>query len=154
MKKIFGFALVLIPSILSADYCAEQYFCVADSSVGFSFQPLSNKWIANGFNIEDKKYIISASPEKGYEYQVTKLGEYRVSLCKNRFNEHGFLLCSIPMKDVSFKFNKKNGRYMLSYSKGYYNVVSGFVPGSDDESDTPYLEIGKCSSLNSCPTDK
>ena len=41
-----------------------------------------------------------------------------------------------------FRFNKNNGRYLYSFPYGYYDVLP---PRIDGESDTPLIEIGKCS---------
>jgi hypothetical protein len=133
---------------------AEQYFCVADSSVGFSYNPSNIKWEQASFNVSDKKYIISKrtpdSPEPVFqvagEFQVMRVGENNpIAQCKQGFNENGFLQCDGIFGEI--RFNKDNGRYILSYLGGYFNVVPGKNKITDSTSDTPLIEIGKCSPL-------
>jgi hypothetical protein len=121
----------------------EQYLCVTEKSSGFSFDARSGSWNSTTFRIE-AKYLIARSREPGYMFQVTKIGDtYSTANCKEGFNEPGYLFCYGVGGE--FKFNKKNGRFLNVHSLGYFNVVPGVNNSTDQSSDTPYIEIGKCS---------
>ena len=129
-------AISLFCSPVVAD--AQQYLCVVERAVGFAYK--SNSWENAHFKTENK-YIISKGDGKGYK--VTKVGDKNELVsCEKDFNEFGYLFCSgLP----EFKFNKNNGRFLLAYLLGYYNVLPQQNKITDENSDTPYLEIGRCS---------
>jgi len=139
-KTILAIFFILVASIVHA----EQYLCIADSAVGFSFNKTTKMWERTNFSINDFKYVISESKLKDLAYQITQMG-YNIphSFCKDSFNEYGFLNCS---GFGEFKFNKKNGRFISSYLIGYYNVLPEMNNITDENSgDTPSITIGKCS---------
>ena len=120
---------------------AEQYLCVVDKAVGFSYDKVTKEWNNTNFNA-NSKYLISEGDGslKDAVWQITEVGNSFPSIgCKRDFNDYGILLCSDLISD--FRFNKRNGRFLHTYPIGYYNVL----PGEDEGTDTPSLEIGKCS---------
>lgn len=123
----------------------EKYLCVPDLATGFRYNKSSRGWEQANFKT-DHKYIISKSDDKKSTYfKVNKIGEiYPWWGCAEGFNESGFLFCSGIGGE--FKFNKKNGRYILANLIGYFVVLSDspLFP-TDEKSDTPFIEIGKCS---------
>ena len=122
---------------------AEQYLCLAENSSGFSFNTHSGTWISTTFRTDDK-YLIAPSKNPAHAFQVTRIGENSPSAnCEDGFNEAGYLFCKGPAGE--FKFNKKNGRFLKVFSFGYFNVVPGMNDTTDESSDTPYVQIGKCS---------
>lgn len=121
----------------------EKYLCVSDRSTGFRYDESSKSWEQARFKA-NRKYIISKSDDKEYTFKVIRIGEnYPICYCMQGFNEPGYLFCQGPGGD--FRFNKKNGRYILIYSIGYYNVLPDSMFLTDENSDTPFIEIGKCS---------
>ena len=119
---------------------AQQYLCVAEKSAGFAFDERTKDWKATTFRT-DAKYLIAPGRTREHAFQVTKVGEDSAFwFCKAGFNENGYLYCDGP---GPFKFNKRNGRFLSGFLFGYINVA----PGTDERSDTPNLEIGKCSPL-------
>ena len=137
--KYHFLVLLLVSSICSA----EQYICIAETSAGFNYSETSKKWESTRFNTE-KKYIISESDSEYYAREVVRIGsDYPVASCVEGFNSHGYLLCSSSFHD--FRFQKENGRYLISYFGGYYNVMPSLNEITDSTSDTPFMEIGKCS---------
>lgn len=140
-----GFLLLvaaLVPTIVHAD----QYLCIADSSVGFSFNKGTKSWERANFRVGENKYVLSGPKSEGAAYLLTRMGsQFAEAQCEKGFNDPGYLFCSGFGGD--FKFNRRNGRYLKTYTVGYFNVVPGVNEVTDENSDTPYLEIGKCSSF-------
>lgn len=121
----------------------EKYLCVVEQATGFAYDENSKTWVGTKFKA-DSKYIISKSDDKEYRFKVTKVGEdHSTCECKEGFNEYGYLLCECWTGQ--FKFNKNNGRFIMAHPFGYYNVLPGAKKFTDKNSDTPFMEIGKCS---------
>jgi Na+-translocating ferredoxin:NAD+ oxidoreductase RnfG subunit len=144
MSKVIIVILAAICVLLSGiAYTSEQYICTADKATGFSYNKSLKQWQSTHFKT-DTKYIISMSDNKSLaEFVVRKVGDSEPTIyCKDSFNEAGYLHC----EDITtFKFNRKNGRYISVNLLGYFNVIPGLNKITDENSDTPYLEIGKCS---------
>jgi len=69
--------------------------------------------------------------------------DYPMAKCKDDFNEFGYLFCQ--GSEDTFKFNRKNGRFLSVYAFGYFNVLPEVNEITDKSSATPSMEIGKCS---------
>lgn len=124
-------------------YAGEQYLCTADRASGFWFNKSSKEWEHTTFKA-NSKYVISKPDDGSSAFVVREIGrDFPNAWCKDTFNEAGFLLCEGIGGD--FKFNRKNGRFISAHLLGYFNVVPGVNEITDTTSDTPYLEIGKCS---------
>ena len=128
----------------------DQYLCIAKQSTGFSFNENSGQWEPTNFNVDEKKYVISKiGKDETYSivkkaYKVVRSGKDRPSfLCEVEFNKHGFIQCE--SLSGSFRFSNKNGRYLITYTFGYYNVVPEINKRTDKDSRNPFLEIGTCS---------
>ena len=95
----------------------------------------------------ENKYILKKCSNSECVYKVTKYGDdnsFFKSYCHEDFNKKGLLFCEGLIS--SFRFNKNNGRFINCKHFGYIEV--NVLPGLRDEnSDTPYFEIGKCSSF-------
>lgn len=137
---------ILIPIILiilnySFVFAEDQCLCVTNLATGFSYDNSLKQWKNANFEI-DTKYIVSKAKEDGFAFVVRRIGEdYPIAKCKNTYNKYGYLFCE--GFGTKFKLNRKNNRFIYIYDLGYYNVVSGL--NTDEKSDTPYMEIGKCS---------
>jgi len=148
MKSLLGnLGVILIIGITIFGYGEvlgqEKYLCVAERATGFAYNEISKSWENMNFKT-DAKYIISKSNAKGYSFKVTKVGEDNPEFeCEKGFNEYGYLLCGEGIGE--FKFNKKNGRFIKVYLFGYFNVLPEVNKFTDKSSDTPFMEIGKCS---------
>jgi len=127
---------------------AEQYLCITDYSTGFSYSDNSKSWGPTSFKTADYNYIISGAKEKSRDlvvqknskYKVTQVGKnYSECSCKENFNEYGILSCNCL--GGKFIFNKDNGRFLKTYLIGYTYIEKG----QDENSNTPYMSIGKCS---------
>ncbi len=124
-------------------YAGEQYLCTADRASGFSFNKSSKEWEHTTFKA-NSKYVISKPDDGSSAFVVREIGQsFPTAWCKDAFNQAGFLFCEGIGGD--FKFNRRNGRFISAYLMGYFNVVPGVNEITDATSDTPYVEIGKCS---------
>ncbi len=125
---------------------AQQYLCVAEQAAGFSYDKATKEWKNATFKASSK-YLISKADGTWGAFQVTRIGDDSPFIfCKSDFNEASFLLCSAGLAAIGdFNFNKTNGRYLYSSPFGYYNVLPEANNITDENSDTPFLEIGKCS---------
>jgi len=136
---------LLVLFFVSSTSFAEKYICLADTVTGFKYSETSEKWVQTKF-IADDKYIISKSDTESYAFKVVEIGsKYPVANCAEDFGEYGYLICGGAGQD--FRFQKKNGRYIRSSVMGYFNVLPSSNGITDSTSDTPYLEIGKCSPI-------
>ena len=63
------------------------------------------------------------------------------------FNTPGYLYCESDIGSLYFTFNKSNGRFLFSSGSGYVNVLPELNKITDESSETPFLEIGRCSPL-------
>jgi len=118
---------------------ANKYICTADKSTGFKYEKYSKSWIETSF-MADSKYIFSKSKSSKYTYEVTKFGwKAPISLCNQIFSSRGSIACTESLTS-DFRFNKNTGRYILVMIGGYFYSNDN----TDEKSDTPFIEIGKC----------
>ncbi len=145
MKTTFLVAVAVLLFCNPLIASAEQYLWVTEHATGFSYDKTSKEWKNTNFTPEHK-YIIAKSKYKAYSYQVNELGEDDpASFCKEGFNQYGYLFCQEGYIHTEFRFNKKNGRFLAVSPYGYYNAMPGEAKVTDETSDTPLIEIGKCS---------
>ena len=148
MVRLTVIFLLFVSSICQAD----QYLCITNKATGFDFNEQSNDWETTSFKTADHKYIISQvveseeNPYKGKKYMVVKMGKSTPSfLCESDIDSDGFLFCEAYGTCGGFRFNKTNGRFILHFMIGYYNVLPDLNGITDKTSDTPFIEIGTCS---------
>jgi hypothetical protein len=147
MKRLL-LSPVLLFLLLTNPAFAENYLCIADMATGFRYNQGDKSWEGSGFRVKDSRYLISPLKNNA-AYHVKRFGGTDVmSRCKEGFNEVGNLFCKGTF-DISF--NKNNGRFVLTHTFGYFNVLpdsksdSELIRKSDQESATPFIEIGMCS---------
>lgn len=139
MKPILFVVLLLT----ATSAWAESYLCISDQAAGFSFNKGQKKWSATTFQANNK-YIIKRPPTgTNIEWFVTKFGsnDFATAFCARDFEDSGVLFCA-GLRD--FKFNKKNMRFLSTYSIGYFSD-SPDSEWSKEGGDTPSMEIGTCS---------
>ena len=148
--KIFLLVPVLLTLLVTNLTFAEDYLCVADLATGFRYNQNNESWEESSFKLKKSRYLISLR-EKGSGYDVKRFsGPDVMSRCKDDFDEIGSLSCK---GTFDIKFNKVNGRFILTYSFGYFNVIpeskidSDLIRQSDQGSETPFMEIGRCSAV-------
>ncbi len=135
-------AVVLAVAVPTIPSSAEQYLCIGEHSTGFTYDKSTKEWRSTKFQPE--KYIVK--PSKFYEYEVSQHPSVSVLTiyCKEGFDENGYLLCTDAFR--GFRMNKVNGRFLLIFRHGYYNVLPGKTK-TDEEGDTPYMAIGHWSEI-------
>ena len=126
-------AILLGLQVIAEPVLAANYVCAADQTVGFFFNQSTNRWQTEVFNVKEEKYTLTT--EDGHRVWK-KLGDpLPMRWCRE--NET-FIECDIGVMRVSL--NKKNLRYQIIYEAGY-------VDGRDSPEDTPFIQIGRCSSM-------
>ncbi|HEU4684336.1 MAG TPA: hypothetical protein VFS39_07525 [Nitrospira sp.] len=144
-RILLGLALALFGGTVQAGDGAaqpEQYICVANRLSGFEYKDETKLW-GPMHSRSDRKYAITAVTDRDVRYTVTDVDQNTaLGFCKAGFDEAGRLYCDLIGGEL--KLNKHNGRFLLSHLVGYYDV--GSSPDITDEtSDMPLIEIGKCS---------
>lgn len=148
MKAVLVLAL-LVPMVASA---TTTYLCVADKATGMEFDKATKTWDITRFKASGKHVVSQAteaelalSPAK---WLVKEVGDKMPSYtCSEGFSKLGQIYCQ---GFGEFKFNRENGRYLRTYTFGYYNDIPGKpneLFGAEGEN-TPLVEIGKCSPIN------
>ena len=139
----------LLTTLASAD---DSYLCVSDMSTGFKYNKALDKWEIANFIVDENKYIVRRSTDKNIAWKVKRFEQDSdLALCKEDFNKYGFLFCEL---NNIFKMNKFNLRFVNIHPLGYYNSSSKDNQNTllyKDGSTTPYIEIGKCSSIDTPP---
>ena len=121
-------------------YAEDAYICFRDKATGFAYDRNLKEWVITDSK-KDRKYIVSRINEIGKTWEVKRIGsDHSLSICMDDFNSAGVLFCDGV---IEFKMNKINLRYILTYDIGYYYSGKG-MKDPDEQSGTPYLEIGKC----------
>jgi hypothetical protein len=117
----------------------DKYLCIADKATGFHWT--GTEWAQTTFKVDKDKYIV-ADLDANRRHDditigVTKLGDQRPSyFCRDR-DSYSTLYCT---GGVNMRVNLKSLRYMQIYSEGY-------LEGDDNNNDTPYIQIGRCSKI-------
>ena len=145
------FRLRIITILLTlAIYCPvaataeERYLCVADLATGFRLNPTTKRWEIAKFSVDSVRYIVSKSKDIDYALEIKELGD-KISYyhAKKGFDpEGGGAMFSSAFGE--FIVNIKTGRYIHYYRVGYVHGDT-LLRGQKIPSDTPLIEIGKCS---------
>jgi hypothetical protein len=136
--------LMMICLAFSGNALAQNaYICLVDKASGFSFNKGTRAWNGTHFNPSDKYLVKRSQPPDAWE--VTKVGQdIAMSSCKNDFNDYGYLFCEGIQP---FRMNRKNLRFLTAYLIGYVHDGLGSTGLGPEGSNTPSIEIGKCSPL-------
>lgn len=140
MRFKYYYCILLVFLLSSNAYAEERWLCIAEQSSGFKYNKSSKSWVSTTF-ITESKYIISGKDGKFFVKDLSN--NLLVTDCKDGPSKSVVIDCKEGILFKKFTFNKNNGRFILSSPFGY--VVTPF--DSDEKTDTPYMEIGKCSSF-------
>ena len=138
MARIFAaiaFIAGLAPAIALAD--AQAYLCIADQAVGFRYDKNPKAWKSTLFSVKDERYILKLEDK---HWHWSKLGSSFEGTC-NDFTTADTIGC-VGTDEVLF--NRTTLRYQLYYPFGY---IAQMTLESFEGSDTPYIEIGRCSEM-------
>lgn len=149
MKKTLLATVLAAITTLAMGQSPTAYLCTADKAVGFAFDATNKQWVNRNFRTEEK-YMISRSTASDIAWEVKTVGQkYALIFCKKDFNSSGYLFCEGV--GTNFRFNNDSLRYMSVYMLGYW--TDGKLASKENSflgkegSDTPGIEIGKCSPL-------
>ena len=146
MKYILA-VLIMTFSMQSA---ADNWLCITDKSTGFVLE--NGSWDYGKFAPGDKYMIKEADDlEKADDvmYQVNRFGRDTPSwLCGDFISvgyDAGMMICDgYGTPGNTFKYNPRTGHFLATYTGGY---VHDKMSGDAVSTDTPIIEIGKCSKL-------
>ena len=138
---------------------SEKYLCIADQSVGFTFDEAKNQWSRAMFKT-DSKYIIQPSEIEQIKWIVYSFSpKITIGYCESEFTAIGKLYCSLGSN--TFLMNKNNNRFIFSKMDGYWNDgINDIIKETDrnnknplldfetiEGNRTPYMEVGSCSTI-------
>ena len=137
---VVGIVSLLVICLDAPANAAEAYLCVADKATGFYFNERTKSWGPTNFRTESKFVLRRATPqdkitdEETFVWVVQELGKsFPSAFCPQEFSNSGFIRCSSA---EDFQFSRRTMRYLRAYLFGYI--------WEDTNSDTPSLEIGRC----------
>ena len=128
----------------------STYRCIPDAATGFYFDESTKSWKPTNFNVEEKKYVLKEekASDEASAWILTELaetGERSVLVsCIDTQPDATLVICDGGVND--FRFNKQSLRYMLFYPIGYVQPEE-YIALSEEGSDTPHIEIGKCAPI-------
>lgn len=169
LKTMSVTALFIIPSnalaIEGKDF-SGSYFCTADAAGGVSYNDTSKKWEGTVFRVEDR-YILKveffrevkrdwAAFNNAYFVTLSEHGNKATDILEstNYTNDNnlreinplisyisaaGSFSCQIVLGTL--EVNLSTGRFLKTYNWGY-------VDGADNNDNTPFIQIGKCSLID------
>lgn len=165
-------ALVLPTASDAQNHGDATYYCTAEAAGGLSYNKVEKKWKGVGFNTTNKfvlrlKFLSETSSKNEtnavYGVVITAQGKDVGSKCISmsggesvEVQELGqVVFCQVGGE--GYRINLKNNRYLHTFPFGYYTVgtpmprgelgAMTFVPSTDEDSDTPYVEGGTCTKI-------
>lgn len=129
--SILIFIVIIFSNVANAQ---EGYLCVSEAAGGVSFDKNSQKWRSTVFRNDNKKILIN---KKNNQWTMKAFDNSFETDCTPP-NEYGYMFCNKLFGEL--KFNTKNRRYISTY-------LFGYIDGSDNNDNTPAVEIGVCSKL-------
>lgn len=153
IRTVLVFVVLASPAMAAG---AHDYLCIADMATGFKFDPSTKQWQAVQFNVSKGRYIVKLVG-KGATWK--QFGSPLPPRQCTVFSEVGATSCSTNLTLVTF--NRVNLRFQVVYLPGW---IDGDLPPpksfksnrtlsrtwgllTGQSSDTPYIEIGRCSAL-------
>jgi hypothetical protein len=143
--------LALLPMLARG----EGYICITDMATGFAYR--NEAWRETSFKPNEK--FIVRPPRDGEhallaghwgipdaKWVVERLGQGVGSAGCLDFDAAGNLFCNGAVMNFvidDFRMNKNSLRFLHAYLAGYWDKTSA----TGDGRDTPFIDIGKCSSM-------
>ena len=154
MKTSIFIALIFIISFPSYNFAAD-YLCFTDALTGFKYNQPENSWETNKLYLAEGKFLIRQTHESefpehlGIKNVVVDLENNEVTMYCADFKQQ-YLNCSYSQR--SLYFNSNTLRYVKLDQGSYIDVGDPHrFSGSLNEglANSPSVEIGKCSALDS-----
>lgn len=144
-RKVFSLLLVWHMMTVAAWAEGVTYICLAKGVVGFHFDEVTKQWKREGFNVNDRKWLLSKSRTGWVAKKIgapTSSALHKVSCVYSTFID-----CEGPSAIYHFRMNPKSLRYIFDFEGGY--IESGYTDAPLKEGDTtPHMEIGECTPLD------
>jgi hypothetical protein len=144
MTRIAVLALFAFTISTSLAYAEDdKWLCIADAATGFKYN--NGSWPSANFFVKEDRYLVSKKPyggdEKDLRYAVTRFGDKSPeAYCdKDSPNSLSWIFCD-RIGFILFKININNLRYLKA-------DLFGYAGGTDQNENSPHIEIGKCSKL-------
>jgi len=144
IRTYLSIGMIVMPSIAYS----MPFLCVAEKVTGFDYNRIRGDWDSKNFTA-NQKYIIRERKEKDtntYDgnYLFFEIGDENPRLgCS--FEIEGVLLeCSGVFSKLYFSI--KSGKYVRNFIGGYL-IPDEILESGEDRPETPYIEIGQCSTL-------
>ena len=142
LRLLFVICIWLIPTSI---FAADSYLCIADKSTGFYYNKDTKEWESTSFKTDDK-FILKKAKEDSDVVTVegAKVGDliyhnfgssFPFGYCTEIGGWENTYDCKIMGGGIA-KFSANKMTFLKVYTYGYWRGT-----------DTPYMEIGKCSPL-------
>ena len=157
---------VLLASIIGLTRAAAfaDYICTVKKATGFEYNPKKKEWDVAALPVGGKYRLMPSATGKCWpQYKDDKErcawngkieGEDDVWIaCSKEIDEYGHLFCK-TLAEGAFKFNRKSLRFLHAEPHGYFAIVPGVGPFTDETSPkelTPLMEIGTGISTSQSP---
>jgi hypothetical protein len=106
----------------------------------------TKQWQQTNFK-SGEKYLVSKAKKPGAAWEVKEFGkDHSFVKCTEGFSTVGTMICD----DGIFRMSRNNLRFLRVFPHGYWfmnDAASSLDFFKQDGGDTPFIEIGKCSSL-------
>ena len=142
------YILAVLVMTFSMQSTADNWLCISDDANGFALE--DGSWEPTLFVVGEKFMIKEADglhKTDGAVYQVHRFGKDTPSwVCgdfhSNMFTEKLLVCDGYGTPSDTFKYNPRTGHFLATRTTGYVEDYKGVV-----STDTPMIEIGKCSKL-------
>ena len=134
MKKLL-LLLLLIPNLVMA----ESYLCISEAAAGVRYFPSQKKYESERFS-NDRKIIFKKEQDNWTVSEFGKASDPDAA-------------CSVQIvggKKVGVTCGVWGGEYILNFKAlryRYFHLIGWLPPPGGGETDTPLIEVGKCSSI-------
>ena len=138
-------ALTLISLSSAPAFAVDGFVCTVEQSAGLTFDKNTKVWSGSALRSTGKFLITKPDAEQSKAGLVWIVKDIQantaMSACENDFNATGYLKCK---GFGEFTFNRKNLRFLRSYTFGYVTDGVEETRWGEEGSNTPMLEAGRC----------
>lgn len=135
--RIISTSLIATSASISDAAAQDAYLCIPDASTGFTFNSTSKAWEVARFTVANRRYVMRS---QGAAWSWSEMGDPHQDKC-DAITQYGFVNCG---GIIEIRFNKNTLRYQRWMTIGY---VMSERNAASEGSNTPFLEIGRCSPI-------